>query len=456
MKKGVSKGEEGLARVSKGRPLLTPAYPCLPLLTLALALCLSACVTRTIVVESDPPGAQVWINERLVGPTPVEVEFITHGRHKFRLQKEGFRELTAREMVRAPIYQWIPLDLVFEYLLPFKLEDRHRFRYPLSPQPPGERLAPPEQRDPSQIRRRLDDPDPEQRRSACVVLATRRDPETVPTVLNATRDPAPIVRAAALGALRAIQGPQAIDRLLEALRQDPDREVRWQAATELEALGDPKVVPGLIEALKDKDSLVRAGAAEALKGIPDPQAVQPLIRALKDRDTAVRRAATEGLGRIGDRAAVPALTRALFHHDFQTRRRVVKSLAQLRDPASGPALVRTFTDWDPKVRQAAVEALIAFGDERVVPTLIRRLRGLKPWTRMHAAQVLGGFKDPRAVEPLIKAFRREPDPPASEAMLNALVALGAKMDPTWTDTLTFRFRQAEEKQKEQERRRTQP
>jgi HEAT repeat protein len=395
------------------------------LLLILVPLLLSGCVKRTIVIESDPPGAKVWINEHPVdAPTPVEYEFITHGRYKFRLEKSGFREMTAREMVRAPIYQWIPLDFVAEYLLPIHFEDRHLFRYRLTPQPPEERLQVEKPEGFGVALQQLKDPDPRIRRSACIALALHRDRSTASAVLEATRDPIPTVRMAALEAFRAIEGEKSIQRLLEALRSDPDREVRWQAAAGLEALHSSEAVPHLIAALKDRDSLVRAGAAEALKGIPDPRAVHPLIQALRDRDTTVRRAATEGLGKIGDKAAVPALSRVLFYHDFQTRRRAAEALARIKDPASGPALVRTFTDWDPKVRQTATRALIEFGDERIVSTLIRRLRGLKTWTRGHAAEVLAALKDRRAVEPLKRAMVREPNPDTRAAMQQALVALG--------------------------------
>ena len=418
---------------------------------LCLSLCVTGCVKRTIVIESDPSGASVWINEHSLGRTPVSYEFITHGRYLFRLEKTGFRPLVTREMVRAPIYEWIPVDFVAENLVPVHLEDKHVFQYRLSPLPPEEKLRLEEKADFQQAMENLKSPDPNKRRLACVALARERDPNTGPAILEATRDPNPKVRAVALEAWRGIEGPKSLELLLDKLHSDPSREVRWQAAVELEALGDHRAVPALILALKDRDPLVRTGAAEALKGIPDPEALQPLIRALRDSDTSVRRAATEALGLIGDRAAVRPLTRVLFHHDFQTRRRAVKSLSQLKDPSSGPALVRTFTDWDPRVRRIATDALISFGDQRVIPILIRRLRGFRPWTREHAAQVLGGLKDPSAIEPLKQAFRREPDPPASEAMYNALVALGAPMDSSWSQTLLTRIQKAEEKRKQEQK-----
>ena len=385
-----------------------------------LVMMSSGCVKRAIVIESTPPGAEVWINEHRVGVTPIEQEFITHGRYKFRLKKSGFKEVVAREKVRAPIYQWIPFDFFAEFLLPIQLDDRHLFQYTLDPESPEEhlRILTPEVL--GQAVQDLKDPDPTKRRRACVVLAASGDSAYAAQALEALKDPEPTVRATALTAFRSIRGPLALEKLLEALRYDGDPEVRWQAALELEILGDPEAVPDLIEALEDRSSLVRTGAAEALKGIPDSRAVTSLIRALRDADTSVRRAAVEGLGKIGDRAAVRPLIKILFHRDFQTRRRAVQALKAIRDPVAGPALVRALTDWDPQIRRVATEALMKFGDDQTVPRLIRSLRAWKPWTRSRAAQVLGAMREPSALEPLRKALRRESDGDARLVMVEAI------------------------------------
>lgn len=393
---------------------------------LAVPLLAAGCVKRAIVIESDPPGARVWINEHPQSAvTPVTYEFITHGRYKFRLEKTGFREVVTREMVRAPVYEWIPLDFFFENLLPVHWDDRHVFHYKLEAEAPSERLK---EEKPGDLQERLADlksTDPVQRRNACVELASRRDPVSIPAVEAAARDPVPAVRSVALAALRALRGREALPRLLQVLAQDPVPEVRWRAAIELEAVGDKEAVPVLIQALRDKSGLVRSGAAEALKGIPDPRAVQPLIRALRDKDTAARRAAAEGLGLIGDRAAVRPLMRALFFHDFQTRRRAAKSLQQLKDPVSGLALVHALNDWDPQIRNTASDALIQFGGPEVVPTLIRYLRSWKPSIREDAAKTLGGLKDSRAIEPLRRVLLHEPNERTRAAMAAALAHLNA-------------------------------
>ena len=416
------------------------------LLLLAMTLGLSAgCVKRTLLIDSVPPGAKVWINEHPAGTTPVKYEFITHGRYKFRLQKSGFREVVAREMIWAPVYEWIPLDFFFENVIPIRLEEKHPFRYVLTAESPSEWLKADGAEQVKADLKDLGNPDPKARRTACIDLARARDPSTADPLLAATRDPIPAVRKAAAQALRAVSGRKSLPRLVEMLGRDTAAEVRWQAAAEMEALKDKEAVPPLIKALKDRDPLVRAGAAEALKGIPDPRAAVSLIAVLREKDSTARRAAAEALGKIGDRAAVHPLVRALRHHDFRTRRWAAKSLGQLGDPASSVALARALDDWDPKTRRFASQALIQMKDTRPVPLLIRYLRSWKPATREEAAIALGGFQDQRALEPLVRAFRREPNERTSHALLEAIRSFGVKIDESWERLDLYRFRLGEKR-----------
>lgn len=75
-----------------------------------------------------------------------------------------------------------------------------------------------------------------------------------------------------------------VDKLIVCL-QDPDRNVRWNAAYDLGRIGDPRSVEPLILALEDADSEVVEHAAGALAKIGSP-AVEPLIAALEDGNVA--------------------------------------------------------------------------------------------------------------------------------------------------------------------------
>lgn len=92
------------------------------------------------------------------------------------------------------------------------------------------------------------------------------------------------VRETAADALARI-GDAAVPSLVETL-QDPDRDVRAQAARALARMGPraEPAIPALIAALNDSDKEVRMGAARALGqiGPAASEAVPDLIKAIKD------------------------------------------------------------------------------------------------------------------------------------------------------------------------------
>ena len=91
-------------------------------------------VARTITIETIPPGAVVWLNDNEVGRTPVTAPFTWYGVYNIRMELDGYEPLVINERVAAPWYQWMPVDLAFETVVPGTRYDRHRFGpYELSP-----------------------------------------------------------------------------------------------------------------------------------------------------------------------------------------------------------------------------------------------------------------------------------------------------------------------------------
>ena len=84
----------------------------------------------------------VYLNDRLIGETPVTFDFTWYGWHRVILRKDGFERIEDRKELRAPIALWIPFDLAME-LLPFPIRDARTWSYtlnpvstPLAPKPP--------------------------------------------------------------------------------------------------------------------------------------------------------------------------------------------------------------------------------------------------------------------------------------------------------------------------------
>lgn len=95
---------------------------------------LAACSTRrTLRIESDPPGATVWVNgERQAGTTPVDVPFVHYQTFEIRIEKEGHLPFSGAVPVRGGIDGYPVVDL------PSELSVRHRGftrRFTLEPLP---------------------------------------------------------------------------------------------------------------------------------------------------------------------------------------------------------------------------------------------------------------------------------------------------------------------------------
>ena len=116
---------------------------------------------------------------------------------------------------------------------------------------------------------------------------------------SAAADADPDVRGQALFALWETEGGDAIDHMVEGLR-DPDAGMRTLVAAMLGA-GDPSVVGDpLISLLRDDVPVVRQMAAESLASVGDPRAEAPLNKlASDDPDEMVRAAARRALAQLG-------------------------------------------------------------------------------------------------------------------------------------------------------------
>ena len=100
------------------------------LLTLPVILLSTGCVERTISITSEPPGALVWLNDREVGRTPIEVDFLYYGIYDVRITKDGYEPLLTTGEARPPWWDNVPLDLIAE-MVPGQTEARFDWHYVL-------------------------------------------------------------------------------------------------------------------------------------------------------------------------------------------------------------------------------------------------------------------------------------------------------------------------------------
>jgi hypothetical protein len=99
----------------------------------AVGLLTTGCVQRRMTIRSNPPGAQVYIDNQEIGRTPVSTDFIYYGRRDIRLVKDGYETLQVKQSIWAPWYEWPVLAFFAENVVPFELRDERRFDYQMQP-----------------------------------------------------------------------------------------------------------------------------------------------------------------------------------------------------------------------------------------------------------------------------------------------------------------------------------
>lgn len=190
----------------------------------------------------------------------------------------------------------------------------------------------------------------ESERRRAVALAGHTGDEA--TARAALTDPAPAVRASAIGALERLGRLTGAD--LQVALDDASPVVRSRACEA--AAGWPgDRAPTLQAALTDDSVAVIEVAAWASGERQPPEA--GIVARLADLATAhadalVREAAVAALGSIGEVAGLPAIL-AATGDKATVRRRAVLALAPFDGPEVDAALARARDDRDWQVRQAA-------------------------------------------------------------------------------------------------------
>jgi len=102
------------------------------LLLLLSLLPMGGCVEQTLSIDSNPPGALVYLNDQEVGRTPLTRDFKWYGDYDIQLRQEGYETLSTHHMLAAPVWNWVPLDL-FAYIIPVTFKDHKSLSYSLKP-----------------------------------------------------------------------------------------------------------------------------------------------------------------------------------------------------------------------------------------------------------------------------------------------------------------------------------
>jgi hypothetical protein len=104
----------------------------------AIATIPLGCVQREMVVISDPPGAVVSLNDREMGRTPFRKTFLWYGNYDVVLRKDGYQTLKTTAEITAPFWQFVPFDLITDFL---PLRDEQTIRFKLKPDVPTDSVV---------------------------------------------------------------------------------------------------------------------------------------------------------------------------------------------------------------------------------------------------------------------------------------------------------------------------
>jgi len=100
----------------------------------ALLLTSSGCVRRRLTVRTNPPGAQVFIDDQEIGTTPCSAAFVYYGTRKITLMKDGYRTETIFQKIQPPWYELPGLDFLVENVYPLEHRDERIVDVQLVPQ----------------------------------------------------------------------------------------------------------------------------------------------------------------------------------------------------------------------------------------------------------------------------------------------------------------------------------
>jgi hypothetical protein len=86
---------------------------------------MTACVRRSIQIDSTPRGALVVMDEVKVGYTPLTIPFSHYGVRKIRIEKMGYVKKTLIKEIIRPWYEAPFMGFVSDVLWPWTIEDIH-------------------------------------------------------------------------------------------------------------------------------------------------------------------------------------------------------------------------------------------------------------------------------------------------------------------------------------------
>lgn len=209
------------------------------------------------------------------------------------------------------------------------------------------------------------------RSDALSTLVTLQGEAALKDLLAAAGDPNIEFRIAALKLAAQIPGAAATEQWVARLGQIEAPAIRGEILAMLGARGDKAAIPGVRQALADKDESVQLAAIAALVRIAGDDAVDDLLAAAQSESPTLRSGAAAALVSLPGDKALTAVAGALAKADVKLRPALIDILAtRVARPHADAVLVQASSD-NAEVRSAALKALGKLAGEEQIPALVK-------------------------------------------------------------------------------------
>ena len=192
-------------------------------------------------------------------------------------------------------------------------------------------------------------------------------------------DPEPDVRTRAIRLLDEYEDPKVVPSYLGMLKNDPDLNVRVEAANALHLfvdLGELEEIPAniyhqvedalLASAASEDNVRVRRVALESLGYSSRPEVSTLIDSAFHREDPAWQASSLVAMGRSADERWTDAVTRSLVHVDDRIRKAAVQAAGELSLQAARPILLKLLgEEEDADILSAVIWSLSQIGGEDV-------------------------------------------------------------------------------------------
>ena len=216
----------------------------------------------------------------------------------------------------------------------------------------------------NQIQIYLESSDSQERLKALTELRNFESEIVVPLLKTRQKDPEFLVRSFVAMGLGNKRTPEGFRILLEMMKNDPDYNVRAEAANSLSKFG-AQAIPFLVEKFHQDDNwLMRRSILAPLIDMPFPEALYEVcICAIADEDITVREVAISALGTLaGTKKESEALEQVLVFvsdESWNIRLRAAQGLRKFDNPKAKAALNYLSKDENYKVVGAALEGSLS-------------------------------------------------------------------------------------------------